>query len=82
MESMFKIECNGAFREGRALALLSSMVTHNIQNVDLAIIASDGVSIPANKSVLALQSRYVAQVWQEELEFEVNYEIKYVLGPL
>ena len=62
MTSMFKIECNGAFREGRALALLSSMVTHNIQNVDLAIIATDGVSIPANKSVLALQSSFVAQV--------------------
>ena len=62
MDSMFKIECNGEFREGRALALLSSMVTHNIQNIDMAIISSDGVTIPANRGVLALQSKYIAKV--------------------
>ena len=62
MASMFKIECNGAFKEGRTLALLSSMVTHNIQNIDMSIISSDGVTIPANKSVIAMQSRFIAQV--------------------
>ena len=62
MDSMFKIECNGEFRAGRALALLGSMVTHNIQNIDMAIISSDGVTIPANRGVLALQSKYIAQV--------------------
>ena len=59
---MFKIECNGPFREGRAMALLSSMVNQNIQNLDIAIIASDGVSIPANRTILAWQSKYLAQV--------------------
>ena len=59
---MFKIECNGEFRAGRALALLGSMVTHNIQNIDMAIISTDGVTIPANRGVLALQSKYIAQV--------------------
>ena len=51
MDSIFKIECNGDFREGRALALLSSMVTHNIQNIDMAIISSDGITIPTNSIV-------------------------------
>ena len=59
---MFKIECNGDFRKGRAMALLSSMVNHNIQNIDMAIISSDGVTIPANRGVLALQSKYIAKV--------------------
>ena len=62
MASMFKIECNGAFREGRAMTLLSSLVTQNIQNVDISIISSDGVTIPANKSVLSLHSKFISKV--------------------
>ena len=58
---MFKIECNGPFREGRTMALLSSMVTQNLQNIDITIIADDGVSIPANKQMLAWQSKYLAE---------------------
>ena len=67
MDSMFKIECNGAFRAGRSLALLSSMLTHNIQNVDLSLVTTDGVTIPANRGLLALHSKYLAQVTQLKL---------------
>ena len=62
MDSMFKIECNGAFRAGRSLALLSSMLTHNIQTVDLSLVTTDGVTIPANRGLLALHSKHLAQV--------------------
>ena len=62
MDSMFKIECNGAFRAGRSLALLSSMLSHNIQHVDLSLVTTDGVTIPANRGLLALHSKYLAQV--------------------
>ena len=61
-DSIFKIECNGDFREGRALALLSSMVTHNIQHIDMAIISSDGITIPTNRGVLALHSKFISKV--------------------
>ena len=59
---MFKIECNGEFREGRARSLLSTLVTHNIHHLDMSLVCSDGVSIPACRTVLALHSNYIAQV--------------------
>ena len=76
MDSMFKIECNGAFRAGRSLALLSSMLTHNIQNVDLSLVTTDGVTIPANRGLLALHSKYLAQVTQ--LELNTKLSIKHI----
>ena len=48
-DQIFKIECNGAFQEGRAMALVSSMVNQNIHNTDINLIASDGVIVPANR---------------------------------
>ena len=72
---MFKIECNGAFRAGRSLALLSSMLTHNIQNVDLSLVTTDGVTIPANRGLLALHSKHLAQV---TIELNTKQTIKQI----
>jgi len=38
------------------MALISSMVSQNISNTDINLMSSDGVIVPANRSVLALQS--------------------------
>jgi len=38
------------------MALISSMVSQNINNTDINLMSSDGVIVPANRSVLALQS--------------------------
>ena len=49
MAQIFKIECNGAFQEGRAMALVSSMVNQNIHNTDINLVSSDGIVVPANR---------------------------------
>ena len=49
MAQIFKIECNGEFQEGRAVALVSSMVSQNINNTDINLISSDGIIVPANR---------------------------------
>ena len=57
------------------MALLSSMVNQNIQNLDIVIIASDGVSIPANRTILAWQSKYLAQVRKENCCLQIETKI-------
>eukprot|EP00092_Neocalanus_flemingeri_P020234 GFUD01021909.1.p1 GENE.GFUD01021909.1~~GFUD01021909.1.p1 ORF type:complete len:490 (-),score=137.92 GFUD01021909.1:52-1521(-) len=59
---MYKIECSGPFREGRAMVLLSSLVTQNIESPDVSLVSLEGVSIPTHRSMLSLHSKFLSAV--------------------
>jgi len=59
---MYKIECAGPFKEGRASSILQHLPQLHSDSPDLCLQSSDGISLPSHRCLLALQSTFVADI--------------------